>query len=49
MAGESGSVTRMDEEVRAAVRRSPAPRVAIEALAARDEGFRSPRAVAGAR
>lgn len=31
----------MDEEVRAAVRRFPAHRVVIEALAARDEGFRS--------
>jgi uncharacterized protein YdcH (DUF465 family) len=31
----------MDEEVRAAVRRFPARRAAIEALAARDEGFRS--------
>ena len=31
----------MDEEVRAAVRRFPARQAAIEALAARDEGFRS--------
>lgn len=31
----------MDEEVRAAVRRFPAHGVVIEALAARDEGFRS--------
>src|SRR4051794_25353425 len=35
------SVTGMDEEVRAAVRRFPARQAAIEALAARDEGFRS--------
>jgi hypothetical protein len=31
----------MDEEVRAAVRRFPARQAAIEALAARDEEFRS--------
>jgi len=31
----------MDEEVGAAVRRFPARRAAIEALARRDEGFRS--------
>src|SRR3954451_4613359 len=35
------SVTAMDEEVGAAVRRFPARQAAIEALAARDEEFRS--------